>query len=432
FQIFFNTHLDRIEPFISHLGHMVRPVLSATFFFDRSIFGHQPAGYHVLNLLLHLGSSVLVYRILSRAVSEESRYIPFWVALLFLLHPIQTETVTYISGRASGLMAFFYLLALVLYIKASEHSDSMKFPRLCLSGAVASFLLSVGSKEPAVTFPVVLLLWDILIRRLKGAELRAAILSRHFPFWVVCMLAAAWAWNHPRYTSLAQFSLGLRPFWDNLLSEVHAVSYALLLFFCPWNLNFDHDLPIFHSLFQWPLPLDGLMLGALATAGLLLVRRLPLFAFGVAWFFLQLLPSSLIPRADLLSERNLYLASIGFLLAIVVPASHLIQWIMTVSPRPQYVRFGVNSLAVILVIVLCLFTFQRNMLYGDEVSLWSDTVRKSANKARPHNNLGHAYAMEGDWDRAIDEFRLAVTLDPDYVLAQKNLRDAYLHHVRRQ
>jgi protein involved in temperature-dependent protein secretion len=72
------------------------------------------------------------------------------------------------------------------------------------------------------------------------------------------------------------------------------------------------------------------------------------------------------------------------------------------------------------------------MLYRDEVSLWSDTVMKSPNKARPHNNLGHAYALQGDWDRAIDEFRMAARLDPDFVLAKQNLRDAYLHRVGRQ
>jgi lipoprotein NlpI len=77
-------------------------------------------------------------------------------------------------------------------------------------------------------------------------------------------------------------------------------------------------------------------------------------------------------------------------------------------------------------------TFQRNTLYQDQVSLWSDTVAKSPHKARPHNNLGHAYALQGEWDRAIDEFRLAVQLDHHYTLAQNNLRNAYLHQVGRQ
>ena len=111
--ILINPHLDRWETFVGHLDHIVRPVLYATFLLDRSLYGTSASGYHLLNLLLHLGSGLLVYQILTRAMTEETRYVPSLTALLFLIHPIQTETITYISGRASGLMAFFYLLALL-------------------------------------------------------------------------------------------------------------------------------------------------------------------------------------------------------------------------------------------------------------------------------------------------------------------------------
>jgi tetratricopeptide (TPR) repeat protein len=241
-----------------------------------------------------------------------------------------------------------------------------------------------------------------------------------------------WAWNHPRYTALAQFSLAIRPLWDNLLSELHAWAYALGLFFTPWNQNFDHDLPVFHSLTQWPLPLDLLLLSAAVAVGLLSWRRFPLMAFGIGWFFIQLLPTSLIPRNDLLSERNLYLPSIGLFLALVSLGSRFTQKLMTISPLPAFARWGSAALAAILVLALSLFTYQRNSLYEDRLSLWSDAVRKSPNKARPHNNLGYAYALQDDWDRAIDEFRTAARLDPDFMLAQQNLRDAYLHIIGRQ
>jgi hypothetical protein len=427
-----NPHLDGWQTFAGHLDHMVRPVLYATFLLDRSVYGTNPAGYHLLNLLLHLGSGLLIYRILSRAVTEETRLVPFLTALLFLLHPIATEAVTYISGRASGLMAFFYLLAFFLYIKASEHQETASLHFLYLSGAVISFLLSIGSKETAVTLPIIFLLWDVVVRRLRGSSLRTAVLSRHSPFWVVLLLAAVWASTHPRYTALAEFSFTIRPFWDNLLSELHATAYALLLFFQPWNQNFDHDLPEFHSLFQWPLPLDLLLLLSLAAVAIFSAGRLPLVAFGLAWFFIQLPPTNVIPRNDLLSERNLYLPSIGLLLAIVTLGSFLAQQLMTTIQRSALVRFGSAGVVALLALSLCLFTVQRNDLYRDRLLLWSDAVTKSPNKARPHNNLGYAYALRDDWDRAIEEFRTAARLDPDFILAQQNLRDAYLHQVGRQ
>lgn len=427
-----NPHLDRWQTYVGHLDHMVRPVLYATLLVDRSLYGDSATGYHLLNLLLHLSSGLLVYRILTHAVTEKMKSVPFWTALFFLIHPIQTETVTYISGRASGLMAFFYLFAFFLYIKASECRGAGSVHRVYLSGAVASCLLSLGSKETAATFPLALLLWDVLIGRLDGVALRKRFLSDHLPFWFALLAWAAWAWWHPRYSMLAQFSLTLRPLWDNFLSEIHAAAYALILFFCPWKQNFDHDLPEFHSLLQWPLPLDLLLLFGLAAAGLVSARRIPLIAFGAGWFFLQLVPTSLIPRADLLSERNLYLASIGPVLVVVVFCARLMQRHAPLLPRPQIVRFGASGLATLLVFVFCLFTYQRNLLYRDQLSLWSDTVRKSPDKARPHNNLGHSYALQDDWDRAIEEFRIAAQLNPDYTLAQKNLRDAYLHRVGRQ
>ena len=427
-----NPHLDRWRTFVGHLDHMVRPVLYATFLVDRSLYGANPTGYHLLNLLLHMGSGVLLYLIFTRAAKEKDALIPFWIVLLFLIHPMATETVTYISGRASGLMAFFYLFAFFLYIKASEHPDAVMPRRLYLAGSVLSLVLSLGSKETAVTFPLVLLLWDLLIRRLRGTPLRVTILSGHLPFWIVLLLAATWASVHPRYTALAQFSFALRPFWDNALSELHAMAYALLLFFTPWNQNFDHDLREFHSLFQWPLPLDLLLLLGIAAAAPIARRQFPLVSFGLAWFFIQVLPISLIPRNDLLSERNLYLPSIGLFLAIVALGSRFTQRLATVLPRPGILRFASTGLAAMVVLVLCTFTYQRNQLYQDRLSLWSDTVLKSPAKARPHNNLGYAYALRGDWDQAIEEFRTAVRLDPDYLLAQQNLRKAYLRQVGRQ
>ena len=426
-----NPHLEQWQTFIGHLDHMVRPVLYATLLMDRGLYGDSPTGYHLLNLLLHLGSGLFVYGISARAVKEGQSTIPIWAALLFLIHPIQTEAVTYISGRASGLMSFFYLMALFLYVKASEAQDVPKSYRLYLAGAIVSFMLSLGSKETAMTFPLALLLWDSVIYRLKGAALRVAVLSRHLVFWVVLSLAAGLALSHPRYFFLAQVSFSLRPVWENFLTEVHAAAYALVLFFCPWAQNFDHDLPLFHSVLQWPLPVDLLILGGMAVTAMFIVRRIPLVSFGIMWFFIQLLPTSLIPRADLFSERNLYLASIGLVLVIVVLGSCLMQWITTAVRHPRAVQFGACSVALAVVSFLGLMTSERNLVYRDQVSFWSDAVRKSPNKARAHNNLGHAYALRGEWEEAIEEFRAAARLDPNNAIAQENLRGAYLHRVGR-
>lgn len=431
FAILINPHLEGWQAFVQHLGHMVRPVLHATFLLDRALYGNNPVGYHVLNLVLHVASTLIVYRVLALAVTESDRSVPFWTALVFFIHPLTTETITYISGRASGLMAFLYLSAFFLYIKASKEEDHAPARRLYLAGAVVSYLLSFGAKETAMTFPFVLVLWDVLLSQRKAVSLRRSFFSYHVPFWLVLCAVALWAWRHPRYIDLAQFSLTLRPLWNNILSEVHAVAYAVLLFFIPWKQNFDHDLPEFNSPFEWPLPLDLALLAGLVVGAIIAARRLPLASFGVGWFLVLLLPTSLIPRADLLSERNLYPAFVGLALVTVVLASRFVKWLMRFVPHPRLVRLAATSGAIGLILVLCLCTYQRNLVYQDEISLWSDTIQKSPNKARAHNNLGHAYAMQDNWEMATEKFRMAARLDPDYALAQKNLREAYLHLVER-
>ena len=119
-----------------------------------------------------------------------------------------------------------------------------------------------------------------------------------------------------------------------------------------------------------------LLLSAVTVGAFFARRRFPLVAFGLSWFFIQLLPTSLIPRNDLLSERNLYLPAIGLLLAIVALGSHLIQWLLTIVRGPALVRFGSFMLATGLIAALCFFTYQRNLLYQDRVLLWSDAVRE--------------------------------------------------------
>ena len=113
--------------FWAHADGMIRPALKLTFVVDRLFWGDNPAGYHLLNLLLHWGSGLLVFAILARACrrvtlpwSTPARRVAFWTALLFLIHPIETEAVTYLSGRATGLMAFFYLASIYLFLRADE------------------------------------------------------------------------------------------------------------------------------------------------------------------------------------------------------------------------------------------------------------------------------------------------------------------------
>lgn len=394
-----DTRLDDLPAFLSHLGGMIRPLFKLSLFVDRLVWGENPAGYHVVNLLLHLGSGALVYAIVARLV-EEAGDIAFWTAALFLAHPIATETVTYISGRATGLMAFFYMAGVLFHLRGA------------LAGALACFVLALLSKETAITFPMALLLIETVIHKRKGSELRQIFMRRHLVFWATLLAFMAIAASHSRYSHLLSHSLGLRPIWENLLTQANVVAFALSLFVLPQRLNFDHDFPAYHALAGWPTAIAlavllGMIVGAVTQA-----RRYPLLAFGILWFFLQLLPTnSVLPREDLLSERNLYLAAPGLFLAVVS------LW-ASASKRLRLLPWVVLPLLVAA-------TLSRNALYADPAELWSDAARKSPAKARPHVNLGHALYEAGELDRAIHELRRALAIDRDNPRAQANLLAAW-------
>jgi len=313
--------------FISHLDQMIRPFSKATFFIDRNLYGDNPAGYHLLNLILHLGSGVLLYSILTytlnkresiASISKGTAALPFWTAFLFLIHPIGTETVTYLYGRATGMMAFFYLATIYFFIRSTnrEENPSRFFPRYFC--ALLCFIFSLLSREISITIPAALLLWDIVLRQRRGAILRSAIIRFHLPFWGLLFLFLLFGWSHARYSFLFRYSLEIRPFYENLLTQVNTVTYALHLFFIPTHLNFDHDLKVYHFILQWPAPLSLAVLSGMMVIAILSVRRAPFLSFGILWFLLQISPTnSIIPRYDLLRERNLYLPSIGLFLAVV-------------------------------------------------------------------------------------------------------------------
>jgi tetratricopeptide (TPR) repeat protein len=428
-----DSRLADLQTFLAHLPGMIRPLLKATLLADRLVWGTNPAGYHLLNLCLHLGSGLLLYAILKQLVDEsspsraaaETNMVPLVAALLFLVHPIGTETVTYLSGRATGLAAFWYLAALLLYLRASRPGHNPRVLSAAQGGAIGCFALALLSKETAITFPLALLLVEFVARRARGSALRKIVMRLHTPFWAVLLLFLGAAAMTPRYRVLFDTALNIRPLYEHLIAQVNVISYATTLIVAPGRINFDHDFPHYGSVLAWPTSLALALLGGMMVLAVRSARALPLLAFGIGWFFLQLLATnSVLQRDDLLSERNLYLPAAGLFLALASAwyplEGRFTEW---VSERRRAVPLrALGVLPIAIVALLISGTLARNTLYSDPVVFWTDAVKKSPAKSRPHVNLGHAYFLAGDHSRAADQFRLALALDPDNPVAQENLR----------
>ena len=418
-----NPAVHSLAAWLADAPRGIRPFLKLSYALNWRC-GPGPFGFHLVNVAIHGANAVLVYRLSRRlfalratardAVSPAGAW---FTALLFAVHPLQTESVTYISGRSMSLMAFCYLASLLTYVRGVEANS-----RFWLHAASpALFLTAALTKEAALTLPLALVLWEACHGGVRDRW--KAVARRQAAHWIVLGCAVAAMFGHPGYRRLIGFGLASRAVGENLLSQVHGVAYLLSRAVWVHRLNIDPELPVRTG---WTPALAGealLLLSALA-AGWVALRRSPVVGFGVLWFFLQLTPSnSVIPRLDVANERHLYLASWGIFLCVGYGLERLR------SARPGAARW-VAATAAACVILLGGFTVARNQDYRSEVALWEATVRRSPGKARAHNNLGYAYQLAGLPRDAARSYREAIRLEPGFGIALGNL--ATLERMERE
>ena len=369
-------------------GDGVRAVLKASYALNWTL-DPAPLGFHVVNIALHAANTAILFFIGRRLTGRPG--IALAAALLFALHPMQTEAVTYISGRSSVLMASFYLGAMAWYLRGGHWA-----------GSAALFVLALATRETAVTLPAALLLCELA----RGTPWRE-IARRQAAHWLVLAAAGLVLVFNQRYFDLVAYGFGQRSLGDNLITQVGGISYLVSRLVTLRGLNIDPALP---TLTEWTpvLAMQAALLGALLILGGLNLRRRPWLAFGILWFFLQLAPTnSIVPRLDVANERQAYLACWGLFLAIAVQI-----------PLPRHA--AVAALAA-LAVLFAGFNIARQLDYGDEISLWEASVRASPWNARAHNNLGYAYYRAGRKTEALREVRTALVLDPAHAKAKANL-----------
>jgi tetratricopeptide (TPR) repeat protein len=371
-----------------HVGSGVRPLLKASYTFNWTL-EPSPMGFHAVNIGVHALNAALLFLIGERLSGRKG--VALAAAILFALHPMQTEAVTYISGRSSSVMATFYLGAMLWYLRGGHWL-----------GSTALFVLALATRETAVTLPVALLLCEFARR----TPLREA-LRRQAPHWLVLAAAGVVVALHERYSDLVAYGFGLRSMTDNLITQVGGVSYLVSRLLGLHGLNIDPGLP---TLTQWTpvLAFQATLLATLAALGVANLRSRPWIGFGILWFFLQLAPTnSLVPRLDVANDRQVYLACWGLFLALAVELA---------LPKRAAV-----AVAASLAVVFAAFNVVRQLDYRDEISLWEASVREAPWNARARNNLGYAYYEAGRKDEALRELRAALFFDPQHAKAKANL-----------
>ena len=392
--------------FLAGLPRGIRPLLKLTYTLNWTS-GLGLFGFHLVNVTLHAANAVMLFLLASRIGGPSvSRFAALLPALLFAVHPVQTEAVTYISGRSASLMAFFYLGSLLAYLRGRERGSRF----LLYLASPILFLLAAASKEVALTLPFALILCEAARRERGGWEEALRAQAVH---WGLLAALAVLFLAHAGYGRLLEACFDIRGAAANLLTQVHGIGYLLSRLVMPHVLNIDPDLPVFSGGSPVLLP-EALLLAALLAAGILGLEKRSLAGFGILWFFLHLVPTnSFIPRLDVANERQLYLASWGLFLAVAAGADLL---------REKRGARRVTAVAAVLVVALGVLTVSRNTVYRSEVALWEDSARKSPGKARGWNNLGYAYQQAGRFRDAEAAYLRALRVDPGYALARGNLR----------
>lgn len=424
---------DSFDRFVKFSSFENRPILLWTYALNNSLGKNKEFGFHLLNLLLHIGVTLLIFFSVLKTSSffrgfnsgdnsfsgiktSTSIWIfPLITALIFSLHPLNTDSVTYISSRSSVLATFFYLFSLYLFLNLFGYEKSkhlLKNRLILIPLIVVTMYLSLASKLISATLPLLMTFWySVFIFSRKNMSLLwkknwAYLLLILTSTAVLFLLGESWLYN------AKDQGLELYGRWPYLLIQFKVIIfYYLKLFLFPFNLSADSGMP-FSSINEDPF----IALAMLIVFGLIIATiksRNVWLLVGTAWFFITLAPtSSFMPLNDLAVEHRTYLPiSLGLCMVV--------GWrISCFHPIP---RFGFLT---IILIAFSLATITRNTDWVNEISLWEDVARKDPSSSRAHNNLGKAYFEKGDLNRAGYHFEKSIANIPKFIEEKFNLKNA--------
>lgn len=401
-------------PFRAWLG--TRPLLMISYYLNYHTSGLDRFAYHAWNVVLHAGCTVFLFfavkRILELAkLPERQRSLAaVFAAGLFLLHPVQTEAVSYIASRSENLSVLFFLAAFVvfLYRRAAAINVPTVLAILILYGC------AITCKEHTAVLPAVLLLTDYFFN--PGFSFSG--IRRNWKLYVSIAAGAAggvlFVARHLTRGSNAGFSLPDFTWYQYLFTQFRAFFVYLRLFVFPVNQSVDYDFPVSHSLLEHGALFYGLALLGLIGIAIHYRKRFPVACYGFLLTLILFAPtSSFVPIRDPLTERRMYLPFIGL---VLISCDFL-----TRIPWPRRTAIAVLSAICVLFAAL---TLHRNGVWIDMQSLWQDAYAKNPRNPRALMGLGDGYALNGHCAEAIPYFQKAIQIKRDY-RGVYNLASAY-------
>jgi Tfp pilus assembly protein PilF len=396
----------------------VRPILMVTYWGNYLMSGTETVSYHVVNVMLHAATAVLLFFIFERMFSiaggiRKARGCALAGAAIFLLHPLQTEPVDYIAGRSEIVSGLLFCAAWLIYLRAFESETGIvtSIEILLLGGA------AVLAKENAICLPAVLLATDFFWARRPFASQMRRRVKLYLPFAIGAVLASVWILRRLTAGTAAGFSSGASPA-QYALTESRVILTYIRLFFVPVGQNGDWELPFFRSLADSGAWFYVLILLALIAGAVWLFKRLRLVSFGLVIFLLMLTPtSSVVPIKDALAERRMYMPITGLIIASIA-------LLIAIADRRHWKPRHLQAVAAVTVVTAACLSWQRSFVWTGPVAFWSDAALKNPANARAHLGLGSALLVQHDCKPAVREFTIAKEEDPANTGTTWNLAEA--------
>ncbi len=379
-------------------------------------------GYHLVNLLVHTGCCLLVWliakKILTQVMNAEENFekiniTAFFSAMIFAVHPVQTQAVTYIYQRHTSLATLFILSSFLSWINAVV-AERKKILWLILS--FISAICGMLTKEISIVIPFLIFAHFLIFRKYFSSRIKTwkVILYSLFLFSIIAAFLFRYAINPSeihRVKAVQGPPTQTITQKDYFLTQEQAFLIYTGLLILPLRQNLDYDISVSQGLFSPPETFYGFLLIILLVAlCIIFFKGNRIFSFSIVFFIISVLPqSSFVPKPDIVVEHRLYLAMAGY--AIFVSSFFL--WFL------QKKKHAVIFLTV-LVCFYGLLTIYRNSIWKDPVLLWSDTISKSPGKARPYLNRGLAYAKRADIKNALKDYNTAIKINPWYAEAYNN------------
>ena len=430
-------------------GHY-RPLVVTSYTINYAIGGLNPTGYHFVNILFHAGSAFLIFLIVQAMLGSgkqipptppllkggwgDSGFLPALAAgLIFLVHPFNSEVVIYITARSSLMSGFFYLLGFYCWVKyrkqvASGMSHNFQ-PSISISistyyyiASLLAFIAGMLSKEVVITLPIMLWLYDLYFQNPPHSAPRTPHFLKwrtylpYIPFLLLVVIP---------YMLMRLFSLGKvldkfqRDSLTQILTEIPVLVKHWQMFIFPKGLSLIHDVKIYHAVDLWVLASFLLILIYIGTIIYLLRLKSIVWravSFFMIWFFIVLLPSTVIPLNDIFQENRGYLAIVGF--AVLIGA-----FLVEISRRVGS-QIG-TGIMVALVVVLSVVTFQRNMIWGDEEIFWQNTIRIAPLSGKAYAALSEAYRNRGDFSLSVSTAEKGISIAPQEFQLHLNLAKTF-------